>query len=106
MKPLPFAAIRKGGGSYTRVADRDSRTGRPEGLPRTAAIKKAGVVRPEIDGLRDPIADSSATDPQYLAVAQVLSYVYQIRQHQAGKGKLPDPLKDYLPIPPDLRRDS
>ena len=41
----------------------------------------------------------------YLAVAQVLAYVYQIRQHQAGKGKPPEPLKD-LPIPPDLRRDS
>ncbi|UZE25296.1 flagellar biosynthesis protein FlhB [Pseudomonas sp. B21-056] len=40
----------------------------------------------------------------YLAVAQVLAYVYQIRQHRAGKGKRPDPLKD-LPIPPDLRRD-
>jgi flagellar biosynthetic protein FlhB len=39
-------------------------------------------------------------------VAQVLAYVYQIRQHQAGKGKRPDPLKDDLPIPPDLRRDS
>jgi hypothetical protein len=24
----------------------------------------------------------------------------------AGKGKRPDPLKDDLPIPPDLRRDS
>ena len=41
----------------------------------------------------------------YLAVAQVLAYVYQIRQHQAGKGKRPEPLKD-LPIPPDLRRDE
>ena len=41
----------------------------------------------------------------YLAVAQVLAYVYQIRQYQAGKGKRPDPLKD-LPIPPDLRRDE
>ena len=41
----------------------------------------------------------------YLAVAQVLAYVYQIRQHQAGKGKRPDPLKD-VPIPPDLRRDE
>ena len=41
----------------------------------------------------------------YLAVAQVLAYVYQIRQHQAGKGKRPDPLKD-LPIPTDLRRDE
>ncbi|CAM3996145.1 Flagellar biosynthetic protein FlhB [Pseudomonas reidholzensis] len=42
----------------------------------------------------------------YLAVAQVLAYVFQIRQHRAGKGKRPDPLKDDLPIPPDLRRDS
>jgi len=42
----------------------------------------------------------------YLAVAQVLAYVYQIRQHRAGKGKRPDPLKDDLPIPDDLRRDS
>ena len=41
----------------------------------------------------------------YLAVAQVLAYVYQIRQYQAGKGKRPDPLDD-LPIPPDLRRDE
>lgn len=41
----------------------------------------------------------------YLAVAQVLAYVYQIRQHQAGKGKRPDSLSD-LPIPPDLRRDE
>jgi len=41
----------------------------------------------------------------YLAVAQVLAYVYQIRQHQAGRGHRPDPLKD-LPIPPDLRRDE
>ncbi|WP_445179286.1 flagellar biosynthesis protein FlhB [Pseudomonas sp. McL0111] len=42
----------------------------------------------------------------YLAVAQVLAYVYQIRQFRAGKGKRPDPLKDDLPIPPDLWRDS
>ena len=41
----------------------------------------------------------------YLAVAQVLAYVYQIRQYQAGKGKRPAPLPD-LPIPPDLRRDE
>jgi len=41
----------------------------------------------------------------YLAVAQVLAYVYQLRQYHAGKGKAPEPLKD-LPIPPDLRRDS
>ncbi len=41
----------------------------------------------------------------YLAVAQVLAYVYQLRQYQAGKGRRPAPLKE-LPIPPDLRRDS
>ncbi|KFX70208.1 flagellar biosynthesis protein FlhB [Pseudomonas taeanensis MS-3] len=41
----------------------------------------------------------------YLAVAQVLAYVYQIRQYQAGKGKRPAPLPD-LPIPSDLRRDE
>jgi flagellar biosynthesis protein FlhB len=42
----------------------------------------------------------------YLAVAQVLAYVYQIRQFHAGRGKRPAPLSDDLPIPPDLRRDS
>lgn len=41
----------------------------------------------------------------YMAVAQVLAYVYQIRQYRAGLGKRPQPLKD-LPIPPDLQRDS
>ena len=40
----------------------------------------------------------------YLAVAQVLAYVYQLRQYQAGKAKRPAPLPD-LPIPPDLRRE-
>lgn len=42
----------------------------------------------------------------YLAVAQVLAYVFQIRQYRAGKGKAPEPLKPDLPIPPDLRRDG
>ncbi|BDM21685.1 MULTISPECIES: flagellar biosynthesis protein FlhB [Pseudomonas] len=42
----------------------------------------------------------------YLAVAQVLAYVFQIRQYRAGKGKRPEPLKGDLPIPPDLRRDN
>lgn len=41
----------------------------------------------------------------YLAVAQVLAYVYQIRQFHAGRGKRPVPLGD-ITIPPDLRRDS
>ncbi|QLF94462.1 flagellar biosynthesis protein FlhB [Pseudomonas sp. ABC1] len=39
----------------------------------------------------------------YLAVAQVLAYVYQLRQHRSGKGRRPDALGD-LPIPPDLRK--
>jgi flagellar biosynthetic protein FlhB len=38
----------------------------------------------------------------YLAVAQVLAYVYQLRQYQAGKSKRPNDLAD-LPIPPDLQ---
>lgn len=41
----------------------------------------------------------------YMAVAQVLAYVYQIRQHQAAQGKKPGPLPD-LPIPDELRRDN
>ena len=41
----------------------------------------------------------------YLAIAQVLAYVYQLRQYQAGRGKRPAPLNN-LPIPPDLRRDD
>ncbi len=41
----------------------------------------------------------------YLAVAQVLAYVYQLRQYRSGKGRRPDPLNN-LPIPPDLRRDA
>jgi len=41
----------------------------------------------------------------YLAVAQVLAYVYQMRQYRGGKGRRPDPLTN-LPIPPDLRRDE
>jgi flagellar biosynthetic protein FlhB len=41
----------------------------------------------------------------YLAVAQVLAYVYQIRQYHAGGGKRPDPLGD-ITIPPDLQRDE
>ncbi|MFR0674539.1 flagellar biosynthesis protein FlhB [Enterobacterales bacterium AW_CKDN230030176-1A_HGKHYDSX7] len=42
----------------------------------------------------------------YLAVAQVLAYVYQLRQYRAGRGKAPDPLKKDLPIPEDLRREE
>lgn len=41
----------------------------------------------------------------YLAVAQVLAYVYQLKQFRAGKGKRPGPMPE-VPIPPDLRRDE
>lgn len=41
----------------------------------------------------------------YLAVAQVLAYVYQIRQFQQGKGQRPGPMPE-PPIPEDLRRDE
>ncbi|MCU9948602.1 flagellar biosynthesis protein FlhB [Pseudomonas sp. PDM13] len=41
----------------------------------------------------------------YLAVAQVLAYVYQLKQFRAGKGKRPSPLTE-PPIPADLRRDD
>lgn len=42
----------------------------------------------------------------YMAVAQVLAYVYQLRQYHAGKGKNPGNLSSDLPIPEDLRRDE
>ncbi|AUY36371.1 flagellar biosynthesis protein FlhB [Pseudomonas soli] len=42
----------------------------------------------------------------YLAVAQVLAFVFQVRQYRAGKGKAPEPLNKDLPIPDDLQRDS
>ncbi len=64
----------------------------------------------ESPGLARAIYHSTDLDREipaglYLAVAQVLAYVYQLRQFRSGKGKRPDPLKD-LPIPPDLRRDE
>ena len=64
----------------------------------------------ESPGLARAIFHSTELDREipaglYLAVAQVLAYVYQLRQFQSGRGKRPDPLKE-LPIPPDLRRDE
>ena len=61
---LPTFAARR-----MRVAAiRGLRTGTLEPAdPRVSTYSRheqAGVVRPEIDGLRDPIADSSATGPQ------------------------------------------
>ncbi|QTH63775.1 flagellar biosynthesis protein FlhB [Psychrosphaera ytuae] len=39
----------------------------------------------------------------FVAVAQVLAYVYQLDLHQKGKGKKPKPLDKELPIPPEMR---
>ena len=40
----------------------------------------------------------------YMAVAQVLAYLYQLRQYRRSGGK--KPVMPRLPIPPDLRRDE
>jgi flagellar biosynthetic protein FlhB len=40
----------------------------------------------------------------FMAVAQILAYVYQLKTFKAGKGKRPKPLKKDMPIPPELRR--
>lgn len=40
----------------------------------------------------------------FMAVAQVLAYVFQLNNFKSGKGKRPQPLKKDLPIPPELRR--
>lgn len=39
----------------------------------------------------------------FIAVAQVLAFVYQQEQHAKGKGKKPKPLDNELPIPPEMR---
>jgi flagellar biosynthetic protein FlhB len=64
----------------------------------------------ESPGLARSIYYSTELDQEipaglYMAVAQVLAYVYQIRQYHAGGGKRPDPLGD-ISIPPDLQRDA
>lgn len=40
----------------------------------------------------------------FMAVAQVLAYVYQLKTWRKGRGKRPKPLAKELPIPPELRR--
>jgi flagellar biosynthetic protein FlhB len=39
----------------------------------------------------------------FMAVAQVLAYVFQLKKYKAGKAKRPKPLARDLPIPPDMR---
>lgn len=40
----------------------------------------------------------------FMAVAQILAYVYQLKAYKKGKGKRPKPPKKDMPIPPELRR--
>lgn len=40
----------------------------------------------------------------FMAVAQVLAYVYQLKNWKKGRGKRPKPLAKELPIPHELRR--
>ena len=41
----------------------------------------------------------------YMAVAQVLAYIYQLEEYQAGRARAPELATD-LPIPDELRRDT
>jgi flagellar biosynthetic protein FlhB len=49
-------------------------------------------------------AEHEIPEKLFMAVAQVLAYVYQLKAFKQGKGKRPQPLKTNLPIPPELRR--
>lgn len=49
-------------------------------------------------------ADSEIPQKLFMAVAQVLAYVYQLKAFKNGKGKRPNPLKKDLPIPAEYRR--
>jgi flagellar biosynthetic protein FlhB len=49
-------------------------------------------------------AEHEIPEKLFMAVAQVLAYVYQLKAYKKGKGKRPKPLKSNLPIPPELRR--
>ena len=49
-------------------------------------------------------AEQPIPDKLFMAVAQVLAYVYQLKAYKKGKGKRPKPLRKDLPIPAELRR--
>jgi flagellar biosynthetic protein FlhB len=49
-------------------------------------------------------AEHEIPEKLFMAVAQVLAYVYQLKAYKKGSGKRPKPLKSNLPIPPELRR--
>lgn len=49
-------------------------------------------------------AEQPIPEKLFMAVAQILAYVYQLKAYKAGKGKRPRPIPKDLPIPPELRR--
>lgn len=49
-------------------------------------------------------ADREIPEKLFMAVAQILAYVYQLKAYKKGKGKRPKPVRKDLPIPPELRR--
>jgi flagellar biosynthetic protein FlhB len=48
--------------------------------------------------------DQEIPSKLFMAVAQVLAYVYQLKAYKKGKASRPKALKKNLPIPPELRR--
>ena len=48
-------------------------------------------------------ADQEIPEKLFMAVAQVLAYVYQVKAFKNGKGKRPPPLRKDLPIPDDMK---
>ncbi|MFT5164500.1 MAG: flagellar biosynthetic protein FlhB [Alteromonadaceae bacterium] len=48
--------------------------------------------------------DAEVPEQLFVAVAQVLAYVFQLNQFKARKGRRPTALKKNLPIPPAFRR--
>ena len=47
--------------------------------------------------------DSEIPEKLFTAVAQVLAYVFQLKQYKSGKAKRPKEPKTDLPIPPEVR---
>ncbi|GIU09950.1 MULTISPECIES: flagellar biosynthesis protein FlhB [unclassified Shewanella] len=47
--------------------------------------------------------DQEIPEGLFTAVAQVLAYVFQLRQYQKGKGRRPNPIPTKQPIPDDLQ---
>ncbi|MBY5990745.1 flagellar biosynthesis protein FlhB [Ferrimonas balearica] len=50
--------------------------------------------------------DKPIPEGLFTAVAQILAYVYQLKQFQTGRGRRPIPLPSELPIPEELRADQ